>query len=503
MSFADYLYDLAHVIFKRTAKPNDSDLYKLTRALGPNFDDLQEAMFLLREISMVATATGKALDLHGKDRKMPRYRGETDDEYRLRLLSAMDIYTMAGTEPGMKMVLATLGYRNSEIYPLYKEKYKWRFLNTTTPLDGSITLEPTEPDAKLEYLGRWAEFIVKLNIGDASFTETQYQIVRSMINKVKPSEGKLYALQLMTAAATWFALVSRVSLVVSGRFGGEVSPHVRFLNGRRTLSSDPLPLLLDGTGWLDGRYVLCGYKERPPDTWFMEDSRNRQGMLLAHRFFSWPVVTVNMDGRYWLNGKLDLKGARRLTGARVAVRTKAGISIVPGHSGREGYKVKSGALRTAGRLSAYYRELDGILRLDGRWVLAPDRTLDGREQLFDGQVAHRVVTRLSFPYSFGHGPDMGTGLWCLDGGGPRYVLDARICMSATAMMDGSVTLNGLNRMQWLASLGDTVYLLSGRRLMGGDGLLLDGQLQMRSCPTSHELRITVYKNNRFVEKVVV
>lgn len=503
MTFSDFLYGLLHGIFKRRDIPEENDAQVWFRGLGPLFDDARQTIFTLRRQALIATAQGEGLDGHGKDRMISRYAGEDDEAFRRRLFGAYDFYAEGGSLSGMRKALKALGYPNVEIYPLWREKYKWRFLTGETLLDSAVTMEPTEPDAKLEYLGRWAQFLVKLNIEDQPFLEQQYAVARAEINRVKPPDGKLYALLFSISAVSMFQYRVRESIRLLGQFAQEVNPGVAFMSGRRTLGADPAPLVLDSTGKLDNLYVLNGYKEWPAGTWFMKDDRNLQEMRLDLRFASQPEIVTAMDGRFWLNGKLAMGGARRLTAARASVRTRTGTVVVLGHAGRDGYRVISGTPRAKGFLNAFYSCLDGAVQLDGRLNLAPDRMLDGWEQLSDGQAVHRLTTRFSFPYSFGHGPDMGTGLWRLDGGGPRYAMDGRINMSPVAMMDGSLFLNSQNRMEWLTILGDSMYRLGGSKKMGGDGILLDGQMQMRPQPAFHRLGITTWKNSRLLEKVVV
>ncbi len=161
------------------------DIYKLAVTIGKLLDDAKSSIFRLREIKYISTSTGRALDLHGIDRKMPRLAGESDDSYRLRLLTAYDLYRLGGTEIGLKRVLEGLGYPNATLYPLWREKYKWS--NDPVPV-------PLTPDANPEYLGKWSQFVISLNVTDREVTAQQRAIFRDTINRAKPIESKLFRL---------------------------------------------------------------------------------------------------------------------------------------------------------------------------------------------------------------------------------------------------------------------------------------------------------------------
>ncbi|MCL5290297.1 MAG: phage tail protein [Firmicutes bacterium] len=171
MTFADYFFYLLHRVFKRAPR-QDGDADKLTKALGPNYDAAMEAIFQLREQSFGVTATGEALDQIGKDRLLPRFREETDEEYRLRIMAADEIHSQSGTAESMLEAFRKLGFADSEIKELREE-------------------DPT----------RWAEFSVNLVLPEAGFTEAQRSNIISNIKKMKPGHTKLAALNIEVPAA--------------------------------------------------------------------------------------------------------------------------------------------------------------------------------------------------------------------------------------------------------------------------------------------------------------
>ena len=503
MKFAEELWRIAPPFLKRTLVREDSDLWIYLQTLAGMFDQARLKVFEARRQALVPTASGVGLDRHGEERKTPRYPGEEDESYRQRLLTYQERHLRSGTKRGMLTAMRIMGYPDAVIYPLYKEKYKFSFLDGNRTFDGTTSLEPIDPEAKLEYLGKWSQLLISLTLDDQPFTKEQSDLLLKVLNELKPPEGKIYALLLSISVSSFIRYQVKETIRVFGQYAQEFNPKVSFMNGRRTMSADPLPLVLDGAITLDSFYKLEGYKEWPVGTWIMKDDRNSQSISLSHQFSSFPEIVVGMDGRYWLNGKLSLGGARKLTSARAAVKTTTATAFDLSHAGRDGYRVVSGTPKTLGLLNAYYRQLDGAMHLDGYHDLAPDRMLDGREQITSAQAAHRLAVGISFSHLFGHGMDMSVGLWYMDGGGSRYSLDGRIMMSPLAMLDGSIFLNGQIRMEWLASLGDSAYRLDNSKKMGGDGFTLDGQTQLGARSSFHTLRISTYKNSRLVEKEVV
>lgn len=159
MGFVNYFYELAHKVFKRGQFGESTDIEKYVGAIGLNYDDAMESMFQLREQALIVTATGKALDAHGQDRGLPRYPGETDQAYRLRLINAYSIYQKLGTKAAILKALARMGYKDSDIEELYL----------------------TNPE-------RWAEFIVKIQFGqDRPLLAVDSKIIRTTVKMMKPA----------------------------------------------------------------------------------------------------------------------------------------------------------------------------------------------------------------------------------------------------------------------------------------------------------------------------
>lgn len=182
---ADYLWDLLRSAL-RAVLPSDVRIWVDT--LASSLADLKQAIYSLRRAWVLATAAGEALDLHGQDRGLPRYPGETDDLYRRRLQAAYYIYAMGGTNDGLKEALRVLGYPNAEIYELFKD-------GVVTPLHNGQSLY----NAAAAHRGgnRWAEFKVLTDIEqDRPFTANDLALAKQTIKKTKASHSKLAAFVL-------------------------------------------------------------------------------------------------------------------------------------------------------------------------------------------------------------------------------------------------------------------------------------------------------------------
>ncbi|MTI82753.1 MAG: hypothetical protein FH756_02405 [Firmicutes bacterium] len=501
MSFAKYFNYLVHRIFKKKSNPKENDIYKLASALGPNYDEAKQAIFALREQALVATAYGNGLDQLGKDREMPRYRGEKDDEYRRRLLAAVNIYSEGGTKPGMERALSILGYTNSEVYPLYLEKYKWRLLDSSLILDGSATLEPLDSTAKLDYLGRWAEFIIKLNLGDDPFLETQYLVAREMINKVKPSEGKLYALNFTISAISGVYYKTSTQCSLQGYFGSEVYDGVYFLNGRKSISPSPIPLLLDAGFNLDGEYMLSGIKGLAENTWFITDTRTRAEMALRQAASVAPGKVLNLDGRYWLGSSWVLGENRYPRTGRMAIKVQTcAEKQINSDASRVGIKVNGHFPHKVVYLDARYRRLDGSRELNNSWYIAANKAINNDFSLTSGGVRQVLKGGIKTRVYYGKNWTLNTGRWLL-GGGFKYKLNGYLRLSALHILDGSIYLSGHEKIGYLARIGEKENMLNGRLLW--DGERLDGSRRLRPHPVDHRVRVSIKKDGRIIEQGVI
>lgn len=157
--YCDYMYYLLHAPFKKIIK-EINQWYLLFKVLGKYFDKVKEYFFIVREASLIISAPEDFLVLLGNDRNMFRLKGETIENFRLRLLMKMEIAKQAGTVPGILLAAKALGYDETEHVPLY------------------ITDET-----------RWAEFNLYLS-GSYISNVNELSVISEEINKVKQASSK-------------------------------------------------------------------------------------------------------------------------------------------------------------------------------------------------------------------------------------------------------------------------------------------------------------------------
>ena len=58
----------------------------INNTIGYFLGELEEEIELINDGCFIESATGRYLDLHGRDLNLPRHDGESDDDYRKRLL---------------------------------------------------------------------------------------------------------------------------------------------------------------------------------------------------------------------------------------------------------------------------------------------------------------------------------------------------------------------------------------------------------------------------------
>ncbi len=157
--FCDYMYSLLFTPLKKI-KQTANQFYIFFRVIGKLFDDTKEDIFRVREESMVVSASEIMLPEHGKDRDMARLKGETVEGYRTRLSMKAIIAEKAGTEQGILLALAALGYEHS-----YIER---------------MSLHDPE---------RWAEFIIVLG-GKYPSGVNDIAVIDGEVMKVKEASSK-------------------------------------------------------------------------------------------------------------------------------------------------------------------------------------------------------------------------------------------------------------------------------------------------------------------------
>jgi hypothetical protein len=156
--FQDYMYYLLYGPLKKITKLKNQ-FYILFKVFGKVFDQTKQDIFRVREESMIISASEKMLEEHGRDRVMKRLKGESVENYRMRLSMKNIIAEKAGTNEGILLALKALGYEQSRIEPFYIH----------------------DPD-------RWAEFTIYLASKQQSGVN-DITVIDSEVMKVKPASG--------------------------------------------------------------------------------------------------------------------------------------------------------------------------------------------------------------------------------------------------------------------------------------------------------------------------
>lgn len=157
--FSDYMYSLLFTPLKKIRQAGNQ-FYLFFKVVGKLFDDTKADIFRVREESIVASASEVMLPEHGRDRDMTRLKGETVEGYRTRLSMKALIAEKAGTEQGILLALAALGYEHS-----YIER---------------MSLHDAE---------RWAEFIIFLG-GKYPSGVNDIAVIDAEVMKVKEASSK-------------------------------------------------------------------------------------------------------------------------------------------------------------------------------------------------------------------------------------------------------------------------------------------------------------------------
>lgn len=157
--FQDYLFSLLSSPLQKGSKVTNQ-FYILFKVFGKLLDRTKQDIFRVRAESMIMTASEIMLVEHGIDRDMPRLKGESVENYRMRLAMKSEIAERAGMDEGIRLAVRALGYESAYTEPYYIH----------------------DPE-------RWAEFIVYLSSSEQSGVN-DIAIIDREVMKVKPARSK-------------------------------------------------------------------------------------------------------------------------------------------------------------------------------------------------------------------------------------------------------------------------------------------------------------------------
>ncbi|MEF2965678.1 hypothetical protein V3851_07535 [Paenibacillus sp. M1] len=195
--FVDYMFYLLFAPLKKVIKKNNQ-FYIFLKVIGKLFDQTKQDLFRVREESMIISASELMLGEHGRERDMPRLKGEEVESYRMRLMMKNVIAEQAGTREGILLALRSMGYDQSFIEPYY-------------------LLDPE----------RWAEFIIYLGSQSPSGIN-DISVIDKEVMKVKPArslpsygiqEGSL--IQVNSAFRSGYSEFPRCNTIICGTWSSE------------------------------------------------------------------------------------------------------------------------------------------------------------------------------------------------------------------------------------------------------------------------------------------
>lgn len=262
--FSDYMYYLLTSPFKRVKK-STNNWYILMKVLGAWFDECMEDVYKAREESMIATCDDIMLPCHAADRKMSRYVGESNLNYRRRIAWFIEIKRLGGTDAGMQLAVRSLGYEKPVIIR-------------------AVDLLGDE--------SRWAEFYVLLE-NDIDYKEPiGFDILKKTVRKVKYSAAKenflfRYFIALDGLTEQIFLRYRTMIIITNYNY-----------------------LMLDGTWNLEGNQLLSAIIRL-----FKVSSKTAPVMLGSEERLS--LITHVIEHNFWtLDGAVLLDGSRMMDAYR-------------------------------------------------------------------------------------------------------------------------------------------------------------------------------------------
>lgn len=178
-SFADFLLKIAPgwLIDNHTGRQ-----YQIAK--GEAFDELMGLYADAAKARIIATADAEALYLLGSERGLDVFPDEPIEVYRRRVQGAWDFWIWAGTNTGILIVLAQMGFKAKIFEHFRTEPDKWaEFSIDFAPVD--VTPSPSkydDPGATYDEPGTRYDVYMKY---------TEIDRVRSLVDKIKSAQSRL------------------------------------------------------------------------------------------------------------------------------------------------------------------------------------------------------------------------------------------------------------------------------------------------------------------------
>ena len=160
-NFKEYMWYLLTTPFKR-AKKSVNAWWIYCRVIGGLFDDAKEALDRAREEGMVATCSDELLPIHASERRLTRYAGESEDNFRRRIAMYEEVSILGGLSSGIILAVKSLGYNDVEVISVPD------FLGDST---------------------RWAEFYLILNLTFDEVQPVPLDVLKRYVRRWKKSSA--------------------------------------------------------------------------------------------------------------------------------------------------------------------------------------------------------------------------------------------------------------------------------------------------------------------------
>lgn len=176
--FCDYMFYLLTSPFKKVKK-TVNQWYILFKVLGKRFDDAMESLYNAQEQTMIATCEPLLLQIHADERKMKRYAGEEDENFRKRITNCAEVLRLGGSDEGVLLAIKTLGYSNPEIV-------KANVFTGRCEYDENGKLYVVDESKE----DRWAEFYVLIQMSVDDPHPISIEVLKKEVRKVKTVGAK-------------------------------------------------------------------------------------------------------------------------------------------------------------------------------------------------------------------------------------------------------------------------------------------------------------------------
>lgn len=351
-----------------------ADAMPAVLALDPRFAPLAQLSERLARldlsrllVNLVDLAEPSALPFLGEQFHIMGWEGwdfAGDDAARRALIkSAIELHRYKGTPWAVKQALAKIGYPDSTLVEYGEYQRQWadaggRVLDGSWSVDGALSLQPPAGgQIRRLALNHWAEYAIRLNIGEGAWSREQQRAIRRMAELYAPARCHLKG--LLTRASLTFDAGIRLTDARQRVF-------TRFDRCKRLAVHRWNTL--DGCWLLDGDHAASALD----GSWKLGDGRSLAGVAPSGQALDSGHGAFSATGRSRFS--IAAAGGDRVTapGLLTPAPLLDGSQRLDGRKLDGGYKLDGSAVLDFPTFSTL-----GLRRLDGTWHLGRVPGLDG------------------------------------------------------------------------------------------------------------------------------